>query len=356
MKHILLVDDNLLNLKLAANLLKEYYSVSTAKSGVEALAFCKENALDLILLDVDMPEMDGFETIKRLKADPHTCKIPVIFLTAYSSSEIETRGFEYGAVDFIAKPFAKSSMLHRIATHLQLYTYQQHLEEVVEKLEDSMVMSLCKIIGYRDYETGEHVERTKKYVKLLAEELQRENQFSDILDEGYVVKLVKSASLHDIGKIGISDAILLKPEQLTPLECEKMKCHTIIGAEILEKIIEITPSRNYLNIAKEIAGSHHEWYDGSGYPYGLVGEDIPLSGRIMAVADVYDALISHRIYREAMSHEMACDIINMGSRKQFDPIIVDAFNNIKDEFYNVAQLIKGTEQDIERDLNIQSKN
>ena len=303
-----------------------------------------------------MPEMDGFETIKHLKANPHTCKIPVIFLTAYSSSEIEARGFEYGAVDFIIKPFAKSSMLHRIETHLQLYAYQQHLEEVVEELEDSIVTSFCKLIGCRDCETGEHVERTRKYVKLLAEELQRESKFQDILDEGYIEKLVRSAPLHDIGKIGISDAVLLKPDQLTPVECEKMKQHTIVGAEILEKIIEITPSQNYLNIGKEIAGSHHEWYDGSGYPYGLKGEKIPLSARIMAVADVYDALISHRIYREAMSHEMACDIIIMGRGKQFDPVIVDAFINIKNEFYNVAEQIKEGIQDEERHLKMQLEN
>lgn len=339
MKHILLVDDSLATLKMASNLLKAHYKVSLAKSGIQALEFCNKHTPDLILLDIDMPDMDGFETIKHLKAHPHTRKIPVIFLTAYSSSEVEAKGFEYGAVDFIIKPFAKSSMLHRIDTHLQLYAYRQHLEKVVTELEDSIVVSFCKLIECRDCETGEHVERTRAYVALLARELQREGKFQYILDEEYVEKLIRSAPLHDIGKIGISDTVLLKPAELTREEKIKMQKHTILGAEILEKIIAVTPSQNYLNIAKEIAKSHHEWYDGSGYPYGLKGEEIPLSARIMAVADVYDALSSHRIYREPMSHEEVCEIIIAGREKQFDPIVVDAFINVRDKFYDVAQEI-----------------
>ena len=180
-------------------------------------------------------------------------------------------------------------------------------------------------------------------MKLLAEELQNEKQFTHILDEEYVEKLVRSAPLHDIGKIGISDTVLLKPMELTTEESEKMQKHTILGAEILEKIIAVTPSQNYLSIAKEIAKSHHEWYDGSGYPYGLKGEEIPLSARIMAVADVYDALSSHRIYRDPMSHKEVCEIIVAGREKQFDPIVVDAFINIKDKFYEVVRQIKEDE-------------
>lgn len=336
MKHILLVDDNLANLKLASNLLKDHYKVSLTKSGIQALEFCEKNKPDLILLDIEMPDMDGFETIKQLKRDPNTKKIPVIFLTGNNDSEIEVKGFEYGAVDFIIKPFSQNSMLHRIEMHLQLFDHQKYLENVVKELEDSLVMSFSKLIEYRDCETGEHVERTRQYVKLLAHELKKEGKYKHILDEEYIEMLVRSEPLHDIGKIGISDNILLKPGRLTDEEYEEMKKHTLLGEEILNNMIETTPSQHYLKIGKEIAVSHHEHFDGSGYPYALKGEDIPLSGRIMAVADVYDALISNRIYRKAMSHEEACKIIIAGRGTQFDPTIIDIFIKIKDELYKVA--------------------
>lgn len=337
MKHILLVDDNLANLKLASNLLKEYYKVSLTKSGAQALEFCKKNRPDLILLDINMPEMDGFETIEALKNDMRTHNIPVIFLTASNDSEVEAKGFEYGAVDFIIKPFAKRSMMHRIETHLQLFDYQQHLENVVKELEDSIITSFCELIECRDNETGGHVERTKEYVRLIANQLKQTGKYTHILSDHYIEMLVRSAPLHDIGKIGIRDVVLLKPGRLTEAEYEEMKKHTLIGAQVLETIMKKMPSQKYLDIAKEIAASHHERFDGEGYPCKLAGEEIPLSGRIVSVADVYDALITDRIYRKAMSHKDACSLILSGKGNQFDPQIIEAFIAVEDKIYEVAQ-------------------
>ncbi|MEE1072671.1 MAG: response regulator [Cellulosilyticum sp.] len=339
MKHILLVDDNIANLKLASNLLKDYYKVSLTKSGIQALEFCKKHKPDLILLDINMPNMNGFETINELKKNLETRNIPVIFLTASKDNEIEAKGFEYGAVDFITKPFAQRGMLHRIETHLQLFDYQEHLESVVKELEDSIITSFCELIECRDNETGGHIERTKEYVKLIALELQREGKFSNILNDTYIEMLVRSAPLHDIGKIGIRDMVLLKPGRLTNEEYEMMKNHTLIGEKVLTTIMNKTPSQHYLEIAKEVASSHHERFDGKGYPRQLRGKEIPLSGRIVAVADVYDALITDRVYRRAMSHEQACDLIIDGRGTQFDPVVVDAFMNVQQEIYKVAKSI-----------------
>ena len=336
MKHILLVDDNISNLKLAQSLLQGHYKISLTKSGKQALAFCEKHRPDLILLDIQMPEMDGFETIRRLKSEPKTAKIPVIFLTATASSEIESQGFEYGAVDFITKPFAKSSMLHRIDIHLQLSGQQSYLEQVVKSLQDSIISNFSQLIECRDNETGGHVERTKQYVEILARELMKRGVYPEILNEVYIEELVCSGALHDIGKIGISDLILLKPGRLTNEEFEQMKKHTTIGARVLDKMIEKTPAYKYLGLAKEVALSHHERFDGKGYPYGLKGHGIPLSGRIMAIADMYDALIEERVYRKAMSHEEACKIIMEGKGTQFDPTIVEVFEEVKEEFHQIA--------------------
>lgn len=340
MKHLLLVDDNISNLKMANNLLKEFYKITLTKSGSQALDFCEKQKPDLILLDIQMPEMDGFETIKHLKSNPKTAKIPVIFLTATTNNEVEAKGFKYGAVDFITKPFCKDSMLYRINTHLQLSSYQKHLESTVRELENSIITNFSQLIECRDYETGGHVERTKMYVEVLAHELMRLGHYKDVLNEEYIDLLVQSAPLHDIGKIGISDLILLKQGPLTEEEFQKMKEHTIIGERVLGEMIKRTPVYAYLGLAKEIAISHHERFDGKGYPYGLKGQAIPLSGRIMAIADVYDALISNRVYRKAMSQEETCKIIREGKGTQFDPLIIEAFKNVKEKFYQIARQVQ----------------
>lgn len=231
-------------------------------------------------------------------------------------------------------------MLHRIETHLQLFDYQLHLEYVVKELEDSIITSFCELIECRDNETGGHIERTKEYVRLIANELRAAGKYTDILSDYYIEMLVRSAPLHDIGKIGIRDIVLLKPARLTDEEFEEMKKHTLIGEEVLNTIMKRMPSQKYLDIAKEIAASHHERFDGEGYPNRLKGNDIPLSARIVSAADVYDALITDRVYREAMPHEKACELILSGKGKQFDPDVIDAFMNIEEKIYEVSKSIR----------------
>lgn len=340
MKHILLVDDDQDILGLVNELLKDCYKVSLTKSGQQALAFCEEVIPDLILLDINMKEMDGFQTITFLKNNERTSRVPVIFLTTTSNPEIEAKGFDYGAVDFIVKPFSKSCMLRRIDTHLQLSSYQVQLETSVRELEDSIITNFSQLIECRHNETGGHVERTRRYVEVLANELAKKGKFKGILDNDYIRELVRSAPLHDIGKIGVHDAILQKEGKLSDEEYELMKSHTSLGETVLDKIMETTPSRRYLELGKEIAGSHHERFDGKGYPRGLKGEEIPLSGRIMAVADVYDALISDRVYRKALSQEETCRIILDGKGAQFDPEVIEAFYAVKEAFYEIAKIYK----------------
>lgn len=338
MKHIVLVDDNLADLKLVESMLGQYYKTSIITSSIQALEFCKQNPIDIILLKSNMPDMDGFEVIKAFKGDIRTRNIPVILFS--NNSEIEVKGFEYGAVDFIIRPFTKEKLIHRIEKHLQLFGHRKYLKNRASNLEERIIASCCELIECRDNETGGHVGRTKEYVRLIAEQLRQSSKYAHTLDNHYIEMLVRSAPLHDIGKIGISDVVLLKPGRLTESEYEEMKNHTLIGEALLNTIIEKTATQKYLDIAREIAISHHERFDGEGYPWQLAGEEIPLSGRIVSVADVYDALISDRVYRKAMSHQEACELILDGKGNQFDPEIIDAFMAIEDKIYKVAQNCK----------------
>lgn len=357
MKHILLVDDSVLNLKVAAGILRDSYKVSVVKSGEQALQFLQIQIPDLILLDINMPDMDGFETITYIKKDEKTQNIPVIFLTASHDSENEVRGFELGAVDFITKPFTPESMMLRIETQLELSSYRKELEKKIEEktnhilvLEDSIIRCFCEMIECHDNETGGHIMRTVKYVKILARELSKLDKYKDIITDEYVHLLARSAPLHDIGKIGIRDNILLKQSRLDNSEYAKIKEHTIIGARMLENIIEDSEYNEYLNMGKDMALSHHERYDGKGYPYGIAGDDIPLCARIMAVADVYDALVSKRIYKDETSHITACATIAEGRGTQFDPDVVDVFLRVEKEFEKIVDklrddMIKHSEED-----------
>ncbi|MDR3200112.1 MAG: response regulator [Spirochaetales bacterium] len=331
MNQILVVDDNLANLKQIQMQLAETYQVILAKSGAQALQICCQQAPDIILLDIDMPEMDGFETLSRLKQNAALTKIPVIFLTANHDVMTEIRALQSGAMDFITKPFEKSILLHRIGLHLRFSQYQHFLEDTVKELEDSIVVSFSELIECRDENTGGHIQRTSAYVEMLAKELRSRGHFLDDLSDAEMTMIVRAALLHDIGKIGISDNILLKPGRLEPEEFTIMKTHTTIGADILQTMYERTPTQHYLKYAKLIAEQHHEKYDGTGYPKGMRGDDITLCGRLMAVADVYDALVADRIYRKAMSHEEACKIIVSGKGSHFDPRIVEAFEAIHEE-------------------------
>lgn len=355
---ILIVDDTPDNLSLASSISKDRYKVKVATSGAKALSIALADPPDLILLDVMMPEMDGYETCLWLKQQSALADIPVIFLTAKSAIEDEERGLALGAVDYITKPLSPPILLARINTHLTLKQAREflkdknvYLEAEIERrtkeivlIQDVSILAMVSLAETRDHETGYHIQRTQYYVKELAIELKNHSRFKDVLSNSNIHLLVKSTPLHDIGKIGIPDHILLKPDKLTTEEFAIMKTHTTIGRDAIiraEKLIE--KSETFLKWAKELAYSHHEKWDGSGYPEGLSGEAIPVSGRLMAVADVYDALISDRVYKRAFSHAVAVDIIRKESGKHFDPAVVEAFLTLADHFKTIAEKFRDTQ-------------
>ena len=339
LKHVLVIDDNVTNLKFAEKTLKPYYKVSLLISGAQTLKFLSKNTPDLILLDINMPDMDGYETLKKIRENPDLDNTPVIFLTALSDSESEVKGIELGAVDFIIKPFIPQTMLSRVKMHLEFSEYKNDLEnkvhektEIIEHLQDVMMLSLAELVECRDENTGGHVKRTAEYVKILTDEIVEEGLYSDILTPEYIRDIVRSAPLHDIGKIGINDSTLLKAGSLDDEEFEYMKNHAELGGQTLQKMINETNGESFLYVAKDMAHYHHEKWDGSGYPSGLKGEEIPISARIMAIADVYDALTTKRPYKEAFEHEAALKIIIDGKGKMFDPNIIDIFEKISYKF------------------------
>lgn len=349
---ILLVDDNPDNLMVLHGLLKDEYRTSIATSGAEALALCQKEILpQLILLDVMMPEMDGYSVCEQLKASPRTADIPVIFLTARMEKEAEGKGFVVGGVDYITKPFSPPVLKARVETHLALKQARDALreqnallEERVEQrtrrisaLQDAIIMAMASLAETRDNETGNHIRRTQWYVRLLAEQLSRKPAYQTLLTPARIGLLYKSAPLHDIGKVGVPDRILLKPGKLTAEEFAEMKKHTEYGRDaIIAAEQSLADEETFLSLAKEIAYGHHEKWDGSGYPSGLSGEAIPLSARLMALADVYDALISKRVYKPAFSHEKARAIILEGRGLHFDPEVVDAFLEVESEVRRIA--------------------
>jgi putative two-component system response regulator len=358
---ILIVDDSLNNIEVLSNILGKGYSTSFASDGSEALALISRDAPDLILLDVVMPGIDGFEVCKRLKADIATRDIPVIFLTSLDSAVDEECGLSLGAEDFIHKPASPPVVLARVRNHLILATTRRELKQHNENLEQlvaerteelfrkdrqligaqsSIIAAFCALAEVRDNETGNHIRRTQRYVRLLAEQLRSNARY--ILSDATIELLFKTAPLHDIGKVAIPDAILLKPGKLSMEEWEIMKTHCEEGrSAILSAARDFGDSDwSFLNYAVEIAYCHHERWDGSGYPQGLSGEQIPLSARLMAVADVYDALISKRVYKEAYTHEEAVRLIAEGRGTHFDPDIINAFLAIADAFDETAQRYK----------------
>lgn len=349
---ILVVDDTPDNLVLASELLGTKYVVNVANSGSAALRIAGLSPKpNLILLDIRMPEMDGYEVCRRLKSSDATRDIPVIFLSAQSDVEDDARGFEAGAVDYIGKPISPAILHARVASHLMLKATADYLrdksafleQEVARRtaeisaIQDVMIHAMGSLAETRDNETGNHIRRTQLYVRSLAEKLRHHPRFAPFLTPENIELLFKSAPLHDIGKVGIPDKILLKPGRFEPAEFEIMKTHTTIGRDAIlsaEKLLGT--SATFLTIAKEIAYSHQEKFDGSGYPCGLRGDDIPISARLMAVADVYDALISRRVYKDGMSHEKATSILVEGRGNHFDPDILDAYLELQDDFRAIA--------------------
>lgn len=332
MKSILIVDDNLASLKQISTQLSRNYDISLAKSGELALQICAREKPDLILLDVEMPDMDGFTTIARLKEDPQLKHIPVIFLTGNRDAATEVKCLESGAMDFITKPANVDILHHRIELHLQFSTYQLHLENEVEELEDNIGVSFAELLECKDHNVANHVLRTGEYAEILMKNLLEEGTFGDELKAEDVDMVKRAIPFHDIGKIGISDIILLKRNSLTEEEHQEICKHTLIGGQVLKAIYERTPGQHYLKAAITIAEGHHECYDGQGYPRGLKGDDIPLFCRIVSVANVYDACITNRVYRTGLSHEEACQVILKGRGTKFDPRIVDAFEKVRDKF------------------------
>ncbi len=361
---ILVVDDTPDNLILMSSLLKGDYKVKIANGGEKALRIAaSDSPPDLILLDIMMPDMDGYEVCQRLKHEPKTMNIPVIFLTAKNEMEDEKKGLELGAVDYITKPISPPIVLARVKNHLALKAMDEFLRDQNEFLElevakrtkeviaiqDVTILAMASLAETRDSDTGNHIRRTQFYVKALAERLRDHPRFAWFLNEININMLFKSAPLHDIGKVGIPDRILLKPGRFEPGEFEIMKTHTTLGRDAIvhaENALGI--SVDFLVFAKTIAFSHHEKWNGSGYPQGLSGDDIPIAARLMAIADVYDALISRRVYKEGMSHENAVKIMTDGRGIHFDPDMLDAFLDIQEEFRSIAQRFNDSDADMKK--------
>ncbi|MDR1135906.1 MAG: response regulator [Clostridiales Family XIII bacterium] len=338
MKRILVVDDNISTLKHVGAILANEYIVALATSGTRALSMCMRRKPDLILLDADMPGMNGFETMAELKLNPQLHGVPIVFMTDSRGAEAEVRMRRMGAKDFIAKPVETETFKHKIELNIRFAAFQAQLEGDASSLSESNLISIAELVERRDKNTEGHVARIGKYAGLIGRELMRRGRFGDELTDADLEMIERAAPLHDIGKIAISDNILLKPGKLSEKEFALMKRHAVIGAEVIGNMHMRTPAQHFLQFARMIALSHHERYDGNGYPYKLRGEEIPLCGRITAVADVYDSLLGNRIYKKGIGHIEACDIIMEGKGGQFDPWVVDAFDAIKDLLGNMAKI------------------
>jgi putative two-component system response regulator len=311
--------------------------VLTLASAKLMFNFLEKVVPDMILLDIMMPEVDGFEALKQLRGHDQFAHIPVIFLTSKREPETEALGFEMGVVDFITKPFSKPVLLNRIKTHLGIENIIQERTNSLKRLKNGIVSVLANLVENRDTMTGSHIERTTKYLQLLLAAMQEHDIYAEEVKQWDLEATLSSARLHDIGKIVISDLILNKPGRLTPEEFENIKTHAMEGEKIIDSIIIESGDEAFLQYAKLFAGYHHERWDGTGYPYGVKGEDIPLQGRVMAIADVYDALVSVRPYKKAFTHEEAVKIILEGRGTQFDPKITDLFMEINGLFDEVIK-------------------
>lgn len=363
---VLVIDDSPESLSLISGLLHLKYQVKVATSGAMGLKVARAFPQpDLILLDVLMPEMDGFKVCRQLKEDPATWTLPVIFLTGLSEIQDEEMGLRLGAADYINKPISPAILLARVATQLALKASGDYLKDKADFLEgevakrtaeleaaqDATILALSMLAETRDMDTGNHIRRTQAYVRALAMRLRNHPRFAAQLDARTIAMLFKSAPLHDIGKVGIPDRILLKPGKLDAAEFELMKTHTTIGYDaMVQAELALGTPVTYLQTAKEIAHSHQEKWDGSGYPQGLAGDAIPMSARLMAVADVYDALISTRVYKSPIAHGRAVQIIFQGRGSHFDPDMVDAFIEIKDEFAAIAARFVDTESQLQEKM------
>ncbi|MDR1394914.1 MAG: response regulator [Deltaproteobacteria bacterium] len=348
---IILVDDNLTNLAMGRSMLKETYEVYPASSGAALFEILEHVTPALILLDVLMPGLDGYQTIEKLKADPRWSDIPVIFLTSKNDEKSEFQGLSLGAIDYVGKPFSAPLLLKRLENQLilvhqkrELRRFNDQLEEKAEQktrqvveLQNAVISTVAYLLEVRDHMTGGHLTRIQNYLKVMIEELlQRQIYFEEVSSWDQVF-LIPSAQLHDVGRVGIRDAILHKTSRLTAEEFEEMKRHTTIGAEAVIKVAKTTREHAFLRHGAVFAGTHHERWDGKGYPAGLKGEEIPLEGRILAIFDDFDALVSDRPYRLAFPLPEAVAMVLAGRGTQFDPVLVEVFEARLDDFIAISK-------------------
>jgi len=365
---ILVVDDEVTNLSLVAGLLREQYKVIAAKDAERAMELAKREQPDLILLDVMMPNIDGYQLCIMLKANGLTSNIPVVFLTSQAETENEEHGLDLGAVDYITRPIRPKILLSRVRAHLAvahaahaMRVNNEYLETEVNRrgeqltnLQNVTILAMASLAETRDTDTGNHLRRTQNYVRLLAQHMQSKPGYADYLSDEMVNVLHRCAPLHDIGKVGIPDRILLKTGRYTAEEYEVMKLHPTLGRDALESAQRVAGSAanniggpaDFFEIAKAMVHSHHEKWDGSGYPQGLIAQQIPIPARLMSIADVYDALISPRIYKPAMLHSKAVEIIVEGRGIFFAPEIVDAFLELQISFHDIAKDYADSESEL----------
>lgn len=337
MKHILVVDDSKFSLAFEKKVLSSIYSVTAVTSGKQALKFLQNNSCDIILLDINMPEMDGFQTMDRIKAELKNPP-PIIFLTANDDEHTESRCLKAGAIDFVTKPFSETVMLSRISHALELVELRSSLEDKLRErtqhishIQEMMVLGMSTMVESRDNSTGGHIKRTSAVVKIFSRQLIG----SCGLTPDFLNMVTKAAPMHDLGKIAVDDVILRKQGRFTDEEYAAMKKHSAEGAKIVEQILKGVEEESFVRIAVNIAHYHHEKWDGNGYPTGISGENIPIEARIMALADVFDALVSKRCYKEAYSYDKAFDIIEGSLGSHFDPELGRVFMTCRPELENL---------------------
>ena len=364
---ILVADDSEINRDVLHALITTLGHVPLlAENGLAALNQMEKQPPDLVLLDIIMPEMDGYKVLNHMKGDSSLRNIPVIMISAVYEMESVVRCIEKGADDYLVKPFDITLLKARISSCLEKKRLRDHEDKYLKQTEDynlkleervseqvqqitvgqqATIFALAKLAASRHLETGEHLQRMCEYSKVISEKLQLLPKYTSVIDEDFIRNIYAASPLHDIGKVGIPDKILLKIDKLTKEEFAIMKTHTIIGGKTLREVNQQHPGNDFVHVGIEIAESHHEMWDGNGYPYGLAGESIPLAGRILALGDVYDAHISKRVYKEAFSHSESREIILSGSGKRFDPDIVEAFVSLEDEFIAISKRYVDTEKE-----------
>jgi putative two-component system response regulator len=333
---ILIVDDDEFATNILANALTQFgHHVTAARNGQEALELMRSSSYRLVVLDWEMPGMSGIDLCRHIRKRYSSGYVYIILLTARRGTQNIVDGLNAGADDFISKPFEPQELGVRIHAGERILSLESH---------EVTIFSLAKLAESRDQETGAHLERMREYCRVLADHLSTQDKFREEVDSDYVQLMYMTSPLHDVGKVGIPDKILLKPGPLTAEEFEIMKRHTVVGSKTLDAALDLHPEAKFLCMARDIARSHHERYDGSGYPDGLMGEDIPLCGRIVALADVYDALTTKRVYKPAFSHEKSREIIVKGMGSHFDPDIVKAFLACEDRFVEILERFAAREE------------